>query len=170
MCYKFSYVLIPRSDENSYKLRNWDLWGPFFMCLIYGIFISSNKRNKIDSSDFLFLFFSVFVGATIVSFNVRVLGGEVSFFQSVAILGYCILPVFLAMFITKLFEFIQVKERTINIILIIVGIFWSILCNSIFIAASRAFIAVNVPDNRKFVAVFPITIFYTFIGVILIYH
>ena len=42
MLYKFSYVLIPRPSSGTKKLRNWDLWGPFFMCLIFGFFINSN--------------------------------------------------------------------------------------------------------------------------------
>ena len=80
------------------------------MCLIYGIFISSKKFIKcLDSSDFLFLFFSVFGGAIIVSFNVKTLGGDISFFQSVAILGYCILPIFMAMLITHILIFVQIK-------------------------------------------------------------
>lgn len=40
MGYKFSYVLCPRS-QGVEKLKNWDLWGPFFMCLVFGIFINS---------------------------------------------------------------------------------------------------------------------------------
>ncbi len=40
--YKFSYVLIPRgSHDGTNKLRNWDMWGPFLMSLIFGIFINS---------------------------------------------------------------------------------------------------------------------------------
>lgn len=99
------------------------------MCMIYGIFISSNSPLILDSSDFIFLFFSVFVGAIIVSFNVKILGGDISFFQSVAILGYCILPVFLAMVIKRLLEFFQIREQLIDIILIVVAIIWSILCS-----------------------------------------
>ena len=44
ICVKFSYVLIPRSqDANSHHLRNWDLWGPFIMCLIFAFFIDSTQ-------------------------------------------------------------------------------------------------------------------------------
>jgi hypothetical protein len=41
MFYKFGFVLVPRSSKGSVKLRNWDLWGPFFMCLVFGLFINS---------------------------------------------------------------------------------------------------------------------------------
>ena len=41
--YKFGFVLIPReSHDGTNKLRNWDMWGPFLMCLVFGLFINSN--------------------------------------------------------------------------------------------------------------------------------
>lgn len=43
MLYKFSYVLVPRTSKGLTKLRNWDLWGPFVMCLVFGLFINSTK-------------------------------------------------------------------------------------------------------------------------------
>lgn len=39
MAFHFSYVLCPRS-RGADKLKNWDLWGPFFMCSILGVFIN----------------------------------------------------------------------------------------------------------------------------------
>jgi hypothetical protein len=42
MCVKISYVLLPRNDTNSNKLRNWDLWGPFLMVVIFALFVDSN--------------------------------------------------------------------------------------------------------------------------------
>jgi hypothetical protein len=42
---KFSFALIPRTSTDSVKLRNWDLWGPFFMCLIFGVFINGKLAS-----------------------------------------------------------------------------------------------------------------------------
>jgi hypothetical protein len=42
MCIKISYVLLPRNDINANKLRNWDLWGPFLMVVIFAFFVDSN--------------------------------------------------------------------------------------------------------------------------------
>lgn len=43
MGYKFSFVLCPRS-KGADELRSWDLWGPFFMCLVFGLFINSKEN------------------------------------------------------------------------------------------------------------------------------
>ena len=170
MCIKFSYVLIPRSDEGANRLRNWDLWGPFFMCLIYGLFINSKISLIIDSSQFILLFFSVLFGSTVVSFNVKLLGGSVSYLQAVAILGYCIFPLFLAMFLLKLLLLFGINNQVVKIIILICSIIWSIVCTFFWLyLASRAFIAVNVPTSKKLVAMYPIVLFYIFLGIMLIF-
>ena len=134
MIYKFGYVLIPRaSADGTSKLRNWDLWGPFFICLIFGLFINSTPFIKIDSSQFVLLFFTVFGGGMVVTFNTRVLGGQISFFQSVAILGYCIFPLFIAVFVLELLKFIQFTNTLIKLLMIVVTCLWSILCKFVYI-------------------------------------
>ena len=46
ICIKFSYVLIPRHHgENAHHLQNWDLWGPFFLCLLFAFFIDRTTTN-----------------------------------------------------------------------------------------------------------------------------
>ena len=46
ICVKFSYVLVPRNlGENSQHLRNWDLWGPFLLCLIFAFFVDSTAPS-----------------------------------------------------------------------------------------------------------------------------
>jgi hypothetical protein len=81
-----------------------------------------------DSNTFLMLIFSVFIGAVIVTFNIKVLGGKISYFQSVSILGYCICPTFIALIILQLLRFLQVNTNTlIRFIFIIVSAIWSIL-------------------------------------------
>jgi hypothetical protein len=134
MCYKFGYVLIPRSSgDGTNRLRNWDLWGPFFICLIFGVFINSTFIfiNSLDSNQFILLFFSVFGGALIVTFNTRVLGGKISFFQSVAVLGYCIFPLFIATIILVVMKFFNITSTVVKMIVVVVGCLWCILCSLI---------------------------------------
>ena len=116
------------------------------------------------------LFFSVFVGAIIVSFNIKLLGGNVSYFQSVAILGYCIFPIFMAMIIIRLLLFFTINNIYIRFAIILASVIWSILCKNIMILASRAFVAANVPSTRKFVALYPVVLFYIFVGVLLTFN
>ncbi len=131
--YKFTYVLIPRgSHDGTNKLRNWDMWGPFLMCLVFGLFINSKLLSLTkDSTQFILLFFSVFVGGMIVTFNIRVLGGQISFFQSVAVLGYCLFPLFAASLIIQIMKLIQFTNKWVRLIIICVACLWCVLCNFI---------------------------------------
>lgn len=72
------------------------------------------------------LFFSVFVGAVCVAFNTRILGGYISFLQCVAVLGYCIFPLFIAVIILAILRFFQVHNRLVRMILVAVTVVWSI--------------------------------------------
>lgn len=82
----------------------------------------------IDSSQLLILFFSIFFGSFIVTFNVVALGGRVSFFQSFAILSYCIFPIFLSLMIQRLLRFFQIRNRTFTLIFLFSAVIWSIIC------------------------------------------
>ncbi len=107
------------------------MWGPFLMCIIFGLFISSNIFIIfIDGTQFILLFFSVFVGGFIVTFNTRVLGGNISFFQSVSVLSYCLFPLFLAALALILMRFVQFFNRWVRLIVICVACIWSILCKN----------------------------------------
>lgn len=123
----------------------------------------------LDATQFVLLFFSVFVGAMVVTFNTRVLGGQISYLQSVAVLGYCLFPLFVAALVIQVMRFVQFFNRWIRLIFILVAILWCILCNFDIKVAARAFVAVNVAEDRKFVALYPICIFYIFLGVLLMF-
>ncbi len=102
------------------------------MCLVFGLFINSKLWSLIeDSTQFILLFFSVFAGGMVVTFNIRVLGGQISFFQSVAVLGYCLFPLFAASLIIQIMKFIQFSNKWVRLIIICVACLWCILCNFI---------------------------------------
>lgn len=75
----------------------------------------------------MLLIFAVFLGAIVVTFNIKVLGGKISYFQSVSILGYCICPIFIALIIVSILKFLQITNPIIRLVLIIVSTIWSIL-------------------------------------------
>ena len=64
-----------------------------------------------------------------VMFNIRVLGGQISFFQAVAILGYCLFPLFAAALIIQIMRFVQFSNKWVRLIIICVACLWCILCN-----------------------------------------
>lgn len=73
------------------------------------------------------LIFAVFIGAVIVTFNIKILGGKISYFQSVSILGYCICPIFIALIVVQVLKFFQIQNSIVRFILIVVAAIWSIL-------------------------------------------
>lgn len=47
------------------------------------------------------ILFLMFVGALVVAFNTRILGGKMSLLQAVSVLGYCVLPLLFAVLVIK---------------------------------------------------------------------
>jgi low affinity Fe/Cu permease len=61
-----------------------------------------------------------------VSFNLKVLGGETSFFQSVSVLGYCILPLFIALLIVEFLKIFGVKNQLVVILIVAASVIWCV--------------------------------------------
>ena len=61
-----------------------------------------------DSASLVFatVFVVVWAGAAAVTLNAQLLGGTLSFFQSVCILGYCIFPLTIAAFTLYIMSFV----------------------------------------------------------------
>lgn len=116
------------------------------MALIFALFINSIIFSIIlDANQFVLVFFSIFFAAAVVTFNTKALGGQISFFQSVGILGYCIFPLFICSLAVQVIRFLQFFDRWARLGLIAGSTFYCILCNFFSkFQASRAFIAVNV--------------------------
>ena len=95
---KLRYVLMPgvSQAETIKELRNWDLWGPLLLCLILSILLSVTAPVDQTSLVFASVFVIVWAGAGVVTLNAQLLGGNISFFQSVCVLGYCVFPLVLA--------------------------------------------------------------------------
>ena len=73
-----------------------DLWGPLLVCLILSTILSITAPGDTGTLVFAAVFVIVWVGAAIVTLNAQLLGGTISFFQSVCILGYCVFPLTLS--------------------------------------------------------------------------
>ena len=95
---KLKVVLVPLSQqgESLKKLREWDLWGPLLVCLLLSMVLSVTAPGDSASLVFAAVFVIVWCGAAIVTLNAQLLGGTISFFQSVCILGYCVFPLLLS--------------------------------------------------------------------------
>ena len=106
---KFLHVLYP--VEKKSLLRDWDLWGPLILCTLMATLLQGHETEVKDGGgagvpgdggpEFAEVFVIVWVGALIVTLNTKLLGGSISFFQSVCVLGYCLLPLSMALLICR---------------------------------------------------------------------
>lgn len=82
---KLTYVMVPRNmvKEKAKQLRDWDLWGPLVLCLLLSLCLSMSANTDDSSLVFEIVFVIVWAGAAIVAVNGQLLGGNISFFQSV---------------------------------------------------------------------------------------
>jgi len=146
---KLKYVLLPREQETAIKeLRKWDLWGPLLLCMVLSAVLSATAPQGQSSLVFAAVFVIVWGGAAVVTVNAQLLGGNVSFFQSVCVLGYCVFPIVLASLLCLLWY---------N------KVYRLVVCGLSFAWATRAsvvFMSQLVNPDRKILAAFPVFLFY----------
>merc|ERR1711892_1440965 len=98
---KFLQVMMPwrrRVDV----LQDWDMWGPLILCMTMAFLLRSNAKASEQEWVFTGTFVLVSVGAAVVTVNAQLLGGNITFFQSACVLGYCVLPLVLAALVNTL--------------------------------------------------------------------
>ncbi|KRX01745.1 hypothetical protein PPERSA_01615 [Pseudocohnilembus persalinus] len=122
--YKLKYVLMPKMREDKGKeLRNWDLWGPLLLCLLLALTLSISSSSDSDNDTiFSTIFVIIWVGAGIVTLNAKLLGGKISFFQSVCVLGYCVFPINICAIVNG---FIGQQLFIIKFLLCLAAFLWS---------------------------------------------
>ena len=156
--------MIPRvnDDEKSKELRDWDLWGPLILCLMLALTLSITGKTP-DAKDgaddgatlvFGIVFVVVWIGSAVVTINAQLLGGTVSFFHSVCLLGYCLFPLNVAAIVVA---FIGNISIFLNLAIVLVGFGWSTF-------SSIGFMAGLVPSTRKALAEYPVLLFYLFLA------
>ncbi|XP_050498099.1 protein YIPF6 [Diabrotica virgifera virgifera] len=157
---KFAYVLFPK--EKKTLLKEWDLWGPLLLCTLMAMFLqgSSDDTSKNDGGpEFAQVFVIVWIGSMIVTLNSKLLGGNISFFQSVCVLGYCLLPTSIALIVCRILLLLQQIPLVffIRFVVSMVGFIWATYASMIFLGDSQK-------PNRKLLAVYPIGLFYFIIS------
>ncbi|KAJ8027983.1 Protein YIPF6 [Holothuria leucospilota] len=165
---KFWHVLYPRQSKT--LLKEWDLWGPLILCTLMAILLQGSTEDGEDSKDsgdkagkieFSQVFGLLAFGAVSVALNSKLLGGSLSVFQSLCVLGYCILPLVLSLIIGEILGFFTSADKEnkhlalmiSRIVLTLGACVWSTI-------ASLAFLADSQPQHRKVLALYPICLFY----------
>ena len=134
------------------ELRNWDLWGPLVFCMILAITLAISASDDQKAIVFAGVFVVVWAGSAIITLNGMLLGGQISFFQTVCVFGYCLFPICIASICAAVWGNIIWK-----CIVSVVATTW----------ASRAavgFMSQLVSPKRKMLAVYPVILFYVSFG------
>ncbi|GAA5845989.1 hypothetical protein JCM11251_001714 [Rhodosporidiobolus azoricus] len=140
---KIVQVLHPSSDNA--VLKDWDLWGPLIFCLTLAILLSTNAPADQSLPIFTGVFVIVWLGSVVVTLNAKLLGGKVSFFQSLCVLGYCIFPLDLAALVAVFVRLLWVRLPICAITLA-----WSVYAAINFLGGTR------LEQDRAVLAVFPL--------------
>merc|ERR1719259_1334582 len=135
---KFVQVLYPK--ENKSLLKEWDLWGPLILCTVLATILQGGATPDGHSGpEFAEVFLIVWGGAAAVTLNIKLLGGHISFFQAVCVLGYCLLPSLAALLLCRLLLLLPASTATF---------------------AATVFLGGCHPPARTGLAVYPICLFY----------
>ncbi|KAK0750984.1 hypothetical protein B0T18DRAFT_361132 [Schizothecium vesticola] len=134
-------------------LRDWDLWGPLLFCLALSALLSVRSREEQRGVVFSGVFAMVWVGEAVVTMQIKLLGGNISFAQSVCIIGYTLFPLVLAALLSALGLYWIAR---IPVYLLLVG--WSMAAGVSILGGS------GVVKNRVGLAVYPLFVFYLGLG------
>lgn len=152
---KFIHVLIPRDDSE--LLKDWDLWGPLLLCTLLAILLQGNSGGAHDGGpQFAQVFVIIWVGAAVVTMNSKLLDGKLSFFQSICVLGYCVLPLTIAAVIVWLTTTAFKKSVItfiIDLLVTALGFGWSMF-------AAVAFLKPTNNPGKKLISTYPVGLFY----------
>lgn len=78
------------------------------------------------------IFIIMWGGAIVVTINSKLLGGNVSFFQCVCVLGYCIFPINLSAILALIFKLLGLNSLILKIIITGLAIAWSTISSISF--------------------------------------
>ncbi|XP_014662400.1 PREDICTED: protein YIPF6-like [Priapulus caudatus] len=165
---KFRHVFYPR--RNPALLRDWDLWGPLLLCITLAALLrrdGSDDGGGGGDAHFAEVFVVIWLGAVVVTLNSKLIGGAISFLQSVCVLGYCLLPLTIAAVVCQLVLLLGSSESVglfaTRVIVVAAAFAWSTF-------ASTAFVADSQPPRRKVLACYPIFLFYFVVGWLILSH
>ncbi|VDM17149.1 unnamed protein product [Hydatigera taeniaeformis] len=160
VCRKVTHVIFPRRGHE--LLNDWDLWGPFFIFIVLALVLQLSHGQKEDAGapQFAQVFTVFWFGVIAVSLNTKLLGGNLSICQTVCVLGYCILPLVTCLVINVVIKLLTSAGTWI--LLIRLAIVFTGLSYSLFSAAT--FLAPSSKPTRVALVVYPLCLFYFFIG------
>jgi hypothetical protein len=148
-------VAIPTTYEEKQKeLKQWDLWGPFIICLILGIVLTFTSK-KATGIVFSTIFIIMWIGSMIITINSTLLGGKLSLLQCICLLGYCTFPAAVSAILTRIL--LKFLPSIGKIVIVIISFLWST-------KASIPFIAQNIEERKKLLVVYPVMLYFLYLN------
>ncbi|KAK4246396.1 hypothetical protein C7999DRAFT_15479 [Corynascus novoguineensis] len=135
------------------QLRDWDLWGPLVFCLLLSTLLCLQSREEQREVVFSGVFAIVWVGMAVVTVQIKLLGGNISFAQSICVIGYTLFPLVIAALLSAL-RLHWIARIPVYLVLVL----WSLAAGVSILGGS------GVVKNRVGLAVYPLLIFYLWLG------
>jgi len=146
---KLVQVMYPRKSTGREVLRDWDLWGPLLLCLCLSIMLSINAPSEQSLGVFTSVIVICSLGALAITVQAKLLGGRVSFFQGLCVLGYCIAPLDIAALISCFVRVIWIRAP-----IALLAWAWCIWASINFLDGTK------IEQQRILLAVYPLLLFY----------
>uniref|UniRef100_A0AC35TS15 Protein YIPF n=1 Tax=Rhabditophanes sp. KR3021 TaxID=114890 RepID=A0AC35TS15_9BILA len=147
----FKQVLYPKGQTDEI-MKNWNLWAPLFICVALALLLINEDKGP----DFTQLFLLTFFGSWIVTWNIKLLGGKISFFQAICILGYSLVPQCVAALLIKFLPIHMFGPGFAMLCKfgIVIGCFiWSSLCSTHFFVDAKL-------ASKRLLVLYPIFIYF----------
>ncbi|KAI0342785.1 Yip1-domain-containing protein [Trametopsis cervina] len=139
----------PRGGASREVLRDWDLWGPFVLCLLLGILLSVNAPAAQSLGVFTSVVVIISLGSLVITVQAKLLGGRVSFFQGLCVFGYCVAPLNIAALISTFVHLLYVR-----IPIALAAWAWCVWAAVNFLDGTK------IEQQRILLAVYPLLLFY----------
>lgn len=148
--HKLLFVLWPAGDSHN---NEWDLWGPLIFCLLLSLALSLAAQNDQSIAVFTGIFSLIWLGETVCTLNLRLLGSHLAFLQSICCMGYCLFPLVVAAVVSAF-----VHTAFVRVPLTMAMYVWATYasCNSVLQGADLG--------NKKLLAIYPLGLFYFVLG------
>lgn len=117
--------------------------------------LSSATATEDKTLLFEIVFVIVWLGGAVIAINGQLLGGTITFFQSICLLGYCLFPLTLAATLNLIIG--SFVPFWLKLIYVGIAFVWSTF-------SSIQFIKEMVPEDRKELAMYPVCLFYLFLS------
>jgi len=152
----FAHLLLQTVGWNQKEVasrREWDLWGPLIFCLVISLVLGLKAPNSQKSQTFSVVFSLIWLGQALITSNIKLLGGSISYLHALSITGYSLFPLVLAASFSHIVNLKLVRMPVAG--LLVAWALWS---------ARRGLGFAGVLPSRIALAAFPLGLFYTCLG------